>query len=323
MCRHGTVTRRVFRWRRQLGWSRGTSQTLATVTGTLSIGGSQSATAMSRAQSSRLRPEFVSPATGHVALFIDGAAAAAGAITGAGCTPTTGTGTSCTIPWSAQLTVPASHVFAVETDSGTAGVPNNTVLSVGAQTYAIVAGANTLAALSLNGVVKDATFAITGCATNTCNGTVTLAAAAGNAISYTGATAVPTNGNAPSSGNIFDNGPVTLASSNTVAGTGGLVTGTAQAPFSTYAPNTLSVVGVNTTGVYTYAATCNATATGTFGITLADAAGTSGLVTTAELGGLAPAVAYPATGLTVLGTAPSFSCTAGTIGSATGTLPVN
>jgi len=239
-----------------------------------------------------------------------------------------GSGTGCTISWSAQLTVPASHVFAVETDTGT-NAPANTVLSEGAASYTVVAGStNTLATMSLNGVVKQATFTVSGCSGVTpnslCNGTVALAAAAGNVISYAGTTVVPTTGNSPSSGNVFDNGAVTFVSTTPASG---VATGTAQTTgpnvFSTYAANTLTVSGVNTTGIYTYQVTCASGATGTFGITVGGAATPSLAVTTAELGALTPAVTYPTGGITVIGTAPLFSCTAGGISNASGTLPVN
>jgi hypothetical protein len=85
----------------------------------------------------------------------------------------------------------------------------------------------------------------------------------------------------------------------------------------------LTVSGVNTTGTYTYQVTCNAAATGTFGITVGGAATPSNVVTAAELAALSPAVTYPAGGVTVIGTAPLFTCAAGTISSSTGTLPVN
>ena len=272
------------------------------------------------------KPEFVSPSTGHASLFIDGAAANSGSTTS--CTAATGTGTGCTISWSAQLSVPANHVFAVETDTG-ATAPTNTVLSEGEASYAVVAGSgNTLAALSLNGVVKQATFAITACSgvspNSLCNGTVVLAAAAGNAISYTGSTVVPTTGNSPSSGNVFDNGAVTFVSATPA---NGLVTGTAQTNgsnvFSTLVANTLTVSGVNTTGTYTYQATCASGATGTFGITVGGASTPSLAVTTAELAGLPTPVAYPAAGITVIGTAPVFTCSGGNVSGSTGTLPVN
>ncbi|MGB8266733.1 MAG: hypothetical protein WCE44_10450 [Candidatus Velthaea sp.] len=151
-------------------------------------------------------------------------------------------------------------------------------------------------------------------------GTVTLAAAAGNAIAYTGATVVPTTGNSPSSGNVYDNGNATFVSSAPAVGT---ITGTAVATFTTLAAGLLTVSGVNPTGIYTYQVTCVGGATGTFGITMAGAASASGAVSPAELAGLTPAVAYPASGVTVSGTAPGFTCTAGNISSTGGTLPIN
>jgi hypothetical protein len=254
-------------------------------------------------------------------VFIDGATTSAGSTTA--CTAATGTGTGCTISWSAKLTVPASHVFAVEADTGT-NAPTNTVLAEGAASYAVVAGSNVLATLALNGVVKQATFAVATCAVATCNGTVVLAASAGNAIAYTGTTVVPTAGNSPSSGNVFDNGAVTFVSDTPATG---LVSGTAQSTggnvFSTFATNTLTVSGVNITGTYTYQVACVGSATGTFGITVGGAATPSLAVTTAELAALTPAVAYPVAGITVISTAPAFSCAAGSISNASGTLPVN
>jgi hypothetical protein len=296
------------------------SPTVQEVSGTLTI-----ATPVTGASSRVRKPAFVSASTKHAAVFIDGATTAAGSTTT--CSAETGTGTGCTISWSAQLAVPASHAFAVETDTGT-NSPANTVLSEGKGTYAVVAGTNTLAALSLNGVAVDATFAVTSCSgaspNSLCSGTVVLADAAGNAIAYTGATVVPATGNSPSSGNVFDNGNVTFVSSNSVAG---LVTGLAQTSggntFSALASNTLTVSGVNTTGTYTYQVTCNGGATGTFGITVGGAATPPLDVTAPELAGLSTAVAYPSAGITTLGTAPSFNCASGVISSATGTLPVN
>jgi hypothetical protein len=219
--------------------------------------------------------------------------------------------------------VPAAHTFAVETDSGT-NAPANTVLSVGSGSYAIVAGsANALAALSLNGVVKGATFTVVTCSgttpTSLCSGTITLAEPAGNAIAYTGATVVPTTGNSPSSGNVFDNGSATFVSNTPAVGT---ITGTAQPNFSSLAAGTLTVAGVNTTGSYTYQVTCVGGASGTFGITLGGGLTPSLAVSAAELAALSPAVSY-ATGVTVIGTPLSFTCASGNISSAGGTLPVN
>jgi len=292
------------------------SSTVQQVSGTLKIGLS-----VKGASNSARKPAYVSAATTHAAVFIDGAASAAGSTTT--CSAVTGTGTGCTISWSAALTVPASHTFAVETDTGS-NSPINTVLAEGAGSYAIVAGTNSLGTLSLNGVVVNASFTVTGCpSASVCNGNVTLSDAASDAIAYNGSTTVPTIGNSPSSGNVFDNGNVTFVSSNPSLGTGGLVTGTAQSPFSTFAPSTLTVAGVNLTGIYTYQVTCNTGTTGTFGITVGGAATPSDAVTALELSSLTTPVSYPLSGVTTLPTAPSFTCTGGVISSATGTLPVN
>ncbi len=299
-------------------------QSVQKVSGTLSIVTTQGTlpSSRARAQSGTRRPEYVSAATKHAALFIDGAATASGSTTT--CSATTGTGTGCTISWSAALTVPAIHTFAVEIDTGT-NAPANTVLAEGSGPYTIVAGTSTLSALSLNGVVRDAGFTVTSCTLASCSGNVTLSDAAGDAIAYTGTTPVPTNGQSPTSGNVYDNNGggssnVTFTSATPSAGT---ISGTAQSPFSSYASGTLTVLGVNTSGTYTYAVTCVSSATGTFGITVGGGTAPSGDVTAAELAGLSPAVSYPASGVVTLPTAPSFTCTAGLISSATGTLPVN
>jgi hypothetical protein len=198
----------------------GAGSTIQSVSGTLLIGNpGTTVTSTTRA------PAFVSSSTKHVALFIDGAATTAGQVSS--CSATTGTGAGCTITWAAQLTVPAAHTFAVEADSGT-NAPANTVLSVGSGSYAIVAGtANALGALSLNGIASQATFTVglcTGVSPNSgCPGTITISAPANNAIAYTGAVAVPTTGNLPTSGNVFDNGPATFVSTAPATGT---ITGT-------------------------------------------------------------------------------------------------
>ncbi len=271
-------------------------------------------------------PAFVSSLTKHAAVFIDGATVAAGTST---CTTTgtSGTGTACSIPWKATVAVPASHVFAVEIDGGASDSPPNTVAAEGRAQYALVAGSGNILSptLSLNGTVATATYSVTSCTATTCNGNISLSTPAGIVITYTGSGTVPTSGNNPSTGTVYDNGNVTFVSNNTAAG-GGLITGSAQSStpnvYSTYAANTLTVVGVSTTGIYTYQVTCNATGTGTFGITATILGPKSLDVTATELAALSPAVTYP-TGITVLTTAPSFSCTNGAIGDASGTNPVN
>lgn len=77
-------------------------------------------------------PSYVSTGTAHASLFIDHAATPAGATTT--CAASNGTGTGCTISWTANLTVPASHVFSVEIDTGPSILPHNTVLAEGQAT---------------------------------------------------------------------------------------------------------------------------------------------------------------------------------------------
>jgi len=278
--------------------------------------------------SSARSPAFVSSATLHAAVFIDGATGAAGTSACAGPGTTGGTGsTVCSIPWTATEAVPASHFFAVEIDSGASGTPANTVTAEGRVQYALVGGSGNILspALALNGTVATVTYGVTSCTANACLGNLQLSTQAGALIAYTGTSTFPTTGNSTSTGTVYDNGNVTFVSSNTGTG-GGHVTGTAQTSganvFSTYATNTLTVSGVDTTGIYTYQVTCNATGTGAFGITAALVGSRSLDVTAAELAALSPAVVYPA-GITVLATAPSFSCKNGAIGDATGILPVN
>jgi hypothetical protein len=302
------------------------TQSLQTVTGTLSIVTADGTTS-STASSAERKPAYVSSATTHASVYINGSATPNGSTSTCSGKPTEGTGTGCTISWTATLAVPHAYIFAVEIDNG------SKVLAEGAGSYTIQSGSNTLSALSLNGVVAQATgWKITSCATSTCSGTVTLADAAGDTIEYTGTTQVPTNGNSPSSGNVFDNNGggssnVTFTSSNTSASTGGSVTGTAQTSgsntFSTFTSPTLTVVGVGTTGTYTLAVSCNPTgtpsSTGSFSITVAGGTTPSGDVPAADL---PSGVTYPSSVATP-SPQPSFTCTSGTIAPAIGTVVTN
>jgi hypothetical protein len=289
------------------------------VSGTLSI-----ATAPTTPSSKSRRPAFVGQGTTHAWVFINGALTpsnTSGTCTG---TQTTGSGTFCTISWGTSLAVPASYTFKVTTDDG------SKVLAEGSATFAITSGANSVGPLTLNGVAAKATYATTSCTSGTagttagtCAGTITVQDNASDAIAYTGATTVPTAGLSPTNGTIFDNGSATLTSSSA----SGLVTGTAQTAssnvFSTFASNTLTLSGVNTTGVYTYAVACaTATTTGSFGITLGGSSGrTSGVnVLDTQLANESPVPTYPTS---ISATSPTYVCTNGVISSATGTLPIN
>jgi hypothetical protein len=291
------------------------------VSGTIAIGLNG---ATNTTSSGRARPAYVSSSTTHAYVFINGSAAPNNA--SSSCTSgsgTTGAGTFCTINWTANLAVPGSYTFAVETDNG------SSVLAEGAATYTIVAGSNTLSALTLNGVAAEANFTTSSCSAasvqpGTCNGTVTLLDAAGNTIEYTGTSVVPTVGNSPSTGTVFDDGNVTFSGSTP----NGLVIGSAQSSggntFSTYASNVLTVGGViNAAGAYNLQVQCaTASTSGVIGIAIGGGASPSHDVTAAELTSENPAPSYPSSIATVA-TAPSYTCTTGVISSATGTLPVN
>ena len=270
------------------------------------------------------RPLEVSGGTTHAAVFIDHAATPAGSTTT--CSPTTGTGTGCTISWSANLNAPASHTFTVETDNG------SKVLDIGQGSYFIQLGNNNLGTgtvangnppLSLNPVGYTMGWSVSSCVGSTCTGSVSMFDAAFYSLVYTGAAAVPTEGNSPTSGNVLDNdgggaSDVTLTSSAPAVGT---VTGTTQSPFSSYASGTLTLKGLDNSGNYTFTVACNASTTGVFGVNLGGATTPSGDLTAAELTTLSP-VTYPNT-INGTGMGNVFTCTSGTISATTGTIIVN
>lgn len=305
------------------------------VSGTIWVAGSAGAArddALSSGDGVRLasvrRPDYVSTATAHAALFIDGGSTAAGSTTS--CSPSNGTGTGCTISWTANLTVPASHVFAVEIDTGPSILPHNTVLAEGRGTYTIFPGTNTLgtggngAPLSLNGVVNTYFYNVNSCSGSSCSGVFTPADAASYSIFYAGALSSPTQGQNPTSGNVFDNNGggannLTVASDTPSIGT---MTGTAQAPWTSTGSNVLNILGVNSSTSYTYQVTCVANANGKFGLVSGGAGTGSGDVTPAELSGLPTAVTYPA-GPAGIDSTNLFTCTNGVASSATGSLITN
>jgi hypothetical protein len=273
-------------------------------------------------------PGYVSTGTRHAALFIDGASTPAGQT--ASCTATNGTGTGCTITWSASLTVPASHTFAVEIDTGTTVTPNNTVLAEGKASYTVFPGTNTLGSggngspLSLNGVVNTYFYNISGCSGASCSGTVTPADAAAYSIFYAGTLTTPTQGQNPTSGNVFDNnggGTTNLTFSSDIPAIG-TVTGTAQTPWTSVSSNSLNILGVNSSDAFTYQVTCATGATGKFGLVSGGATTGSGDVTATELAGLSPVVVYPS-GPAGLDSSNLFTCTAGVASNASGSLVTN
>ena len=279
-------------------------------------------------------PAYVSTATAHASLFIDHAATAAGSTTT--CSASNGTGTGCTISWTANLTVPASHVFSVEIDTGPSILPHNTVLAEGQGTYTVFPGTNTLGTggngspLSLNGVANTYFYNITTCSAASCTGTISFADAASYTIFYAGALTTPTQGQSPTSGNVFDDngfgqsGPsatsnITIASDTPSIGT---MTGTAQSPWTSLSSNSLNILGVNASQQYPYTVTCGANANGKFGLLSGGGAVGSGDVTAAELSGLPAAVTYPA-GPGGIDTTNLFTCTNGVASDANGSLVTN
>lgn len=279
-------------------------------------------------------PSYVSTGTAHASLFIDHASSAAGSTTS--CSASNGTGTGCTITWTANLTVPASHVFSVEIDTGPSILPHNTVLAEGQGTYTVFPGTNTLGSggngspLSLNGVANTYFYNITTCSGASCTGTVSFADAAAYTIFYGGPLTTPTQGQSPTSGNVFDNngfgqsGPAATSNLTFSSDTAsiGTITGTAQAPWTSVSPNTLTILGANASQLYTYQATCAAGANGKFGLLSGGGASGSGDVTAAELTGLPTAVTYPG-GPGGIDTTNLFTCTNGVASDANGSLVTN
>jgi hypothetical protein len=271
-------------------------------------------------------PREVSGGTLHAALFIDGAASPAGQTSS--CTATIGTGVGCTITWSANLSAPASHTFAVETDNGASG---GKLLDEGKATYTVNVGNNALgsggsgnAPLSLNAAAYTFGYSVSGCSGSGCSGSFSLFDAAFYSIVYGGSLTVPTNGQNPTSGNVLDNNGggtsnLTLTSDTPSIGT---VSGTASSPFTSFSSGTLTVLGINNSGNFAYTVACVAGATGKFGIAFGGANAPSGDVTTTELAGLSPAVTYPASP-NGTGTGPIFTCTAGVASAVSGSLVVN
>jgi hypothetical protein len=272
-------------------------------------------------------PEEVSGGTTHAALFIDGSSSPAGQTSS--CTATIGTGTGCTISWNANLSAPASHTFAVETDNG------SKVLDEGKATYNVALGSNSLgtggggnAPLSLNAAAYTVGYSVSSCAAGTCNGSLSLFDAAFYSIVYGGSTLVPTNGQNPTSGNVLDNNGGG-ASNFTVTSNGasvGTVTGPAQSSgsntYATYSSGTLTIVGIDSSGNFAFNVACVSGATGTFGVNWGGLTTPSGDVTSAELGALSPVISYPSSPAGG-GTGNIFTCTSGAITATSGTLVTN
>jgi len=293
------------------------AQSVQRVTGTLQIARGTATASVERRLTGARRPDYVSSATAHAALFIDQASAPAGSTTSC-------TSSSCTISWSAVLNVPASHTFSVEIDDA------DYVLGEGQAAYALTAGTNSLATLSLNEVIGFI-YVFAGACSSSSNSCMAEIVPSDYDLFFAVAandTTTPVYGT-PTSGDVFDNyngtgsKNLTITSSNTSVGT---VTGTSASPYASYASGTFTILGLNSTGYYFPTLACVSGATGTFGVTFGT--GTpSGDITSGELSALS--LKYPTvTGEGNNGQAISslFVCNNGTISeptSVTGTLPVN
>jgi hypothetical protein len=217
------------------------------------------------------KPAYVSPATSSVTLFIDGVAPG----TTGTCTPGVPSST-CTISFT---TTPGTHTFAVEADNGTQ------ILSEGTGSYTLVSGDNTaLAPLTLNGVAVlaffDFDFAITGL--------FIITDAAGDFITQPGT---------------YDNGPITIASSDTSVAT-------ITSPTTITSP--LPAPGVVLTATYACSPTLATSAP--FNVVVSEAASPTPSIPLS----LTPSLSYGPSPPPVLGTSPTVTCTpsaaSGTIG---------
>jgi hypothetical protein len=146
---------------------------------------------------------------------------------------------------------------------------------------------------------------------------------AGYLIAYQG-TLAPSNVLDPTSGNVFDNDgggstPITVTTSNASIAT---ISTTGQTPYESLANNTLSLLAPTSNGASPYTVTCGGTESGSFAIDITLGTASSGVVTSAELANLKPAVSYPTIPATAAVTN-VFSCNGTTISNATGTAVAN
>jgi hypothetical protein len=215
------------------------------------------------------KPAYVSPATSSVTLFIDGVAPG----TTGTCTPFFFLGT-CSISFT---TTPGTHTFAVETDTGTQ------ILSEGTGSYTLVSGDNTaLAPLTLNGVAVSAFFDPDFITTG---------------IFYI----VDANGFLISQPGTYDNGPITITSSDTSVAT-------------IISPTSLASPAPGVVLTATYACSPTLATSAPFNVVVSEAASPTPSIPLS----LTPSLSYGPSPPPVLGTSPTVTCTpsaaSGTIG---------
>ena len=177
------------------------SAAMATGTMTFTVPQTHSATNNAR------KPSYISSATTHAALFIDGATTAAGS---------TACPSTCTLSWTSSE---GTHSFAAEIDGATF------VLAEGVRTYILIGGANgTLSpALTLNGAVDLIVFTPVTCSGSSCSGPFDV---------YDAGKPVITSAGGSTS---FDNGPFSFSTSNPSVGTVTPTTLTSPNPTGEYA----------------------------------------------------------------------------------------
>jgi hypothetical protein len=214
------------------------------------------------------KPAYVSSATSSVTVFIDGVAPGT---TGPCTVPIGPVPKTCSISFT---TTPGTHTFAVEADNGTQ------ILSEGTGSYTLVAGDNTAALalnpLTLNGVAAsvnfDPIFATTGL--------FIITDAAGDFITQPGT---------------YDNGPITITSSDT-----SVATITNPTSLASPGPGTLPPV---LTATYTCSSTLASPAP--FNVIVSEAAPPTPSIPLS----LTPSLTYGPSPPPVLGTSPTVICT--------------
>jgi hypothetical protein len=258
------------------------SPTGASASGILTITGPQTPASSAR------KPQFISSATAHAAVFVDSVTAAVGSST----TCTSG----CTIAYSTSA---GTHTLSAEIDNS-----SHVVLAEGTTgPRTIVAGPGNNFTITLNGAAAQFSWVAN---------TGSSPAAPAQPTSVTANWAVADSSgvlitNAPTGTATFDGGTITFAAV--------IVSGLTGGP-PTFVPTTLAHPDANGND-YSFTASCNgATGTGNFNVTATSGAG-SGDVLPAQLAGLSPAVTYPSSTLTVTPTH-TYTCTSGVISDSTG-----
>jgi hypothetical protein len=195
------------------------------------------------ATSNTRRPSWISSATQHVGLFVDGGNTFAGS-------STTCRVAGCSFAWTSTA---GTHSFVVEIDDGVQ------LLGAGVRSYSLNAGANgLLSPLTINGIATTITFTTTTCGSNNCGGTISVGDFDGQPILNAGGSTS------------FDNAPLSFCTTSTTTCT--------STSIGSITPTSLA--GPTSSGTYSFAVACNSGATGNFQIV--PSSGGSATLTTAE-----------------------------------------